>query len=110
MSVFAEIDRPALAVGERSVVEHLEQHIEHVGMCLLDLVEQHDLIGSAPHRLGQRTALVIADIARRRADQARYRMLLHVFRHVDAHHRVLVVEQEIGERLGELGLADAGRT
>ena len=44
----AEVDGAALAVGEPPVVEHLEQHVEDVGMCLLDLVEQHDLIGSAP--------------------------------------------------------------
>ncbi len=35
-------------------------------------------------------------------------VLLHVLRHVDAHHRALVVEQERGERFGELGLADPG--
>ena len=36
-------------------------------------------------------------------------MLLHVLGHVDAHHRVLVAEQELGERAGQLGLADARR-
>ncbi|GIX12081.1 MAG: hypothetical protein KatS3mg118_0040 [Paracoccaceae bacterium] len=61
----AEIDRAALAVGQPPLVEHLQQHVEHVGMRLLDLVEQHDLIGPAAHRLGQHAALVIADIARR---------------------------------------------
>ena len=30
-------------------------------------------------------------------------------RHVDADHRPLVVEQEVGERARELGLADARR-
>ena len=39
----------------------------------------------------------------------RHGELLHVLAHVDADHRVLVVEQELGERPGELGLADAGR-
>ena len=29
-------------------------------------------------------------------------------RHVDADHRPLVVEEEVGERAGQLGLADAG--
>ena len=48
----AEIDRAALTVGEPPVVEHLQQDVEHVRMRLLDLVEQHDLIGPAPHRLG----------------------------------------------------------
>ncbi len=36
-------------------------------------------------------------------------MLLHEFAHVDPHHRVRIVEQEFGERLGQLGLADARR-
>ena len=36
------------------------------------------------------------------------RVLLHVLGHVDAHHRALVVEQEGGQRLSELRLADAG--
>ncbi len=76
-------------------------------MRLLDLVEQHDLVGPAPHRLGQRAAFLVADIARRRADQAGDRVLLHVLGHVDAHERRVVVEQEAGERLGQLGLADA---
>ncbi len=36
-------------------------------------------------------------------------MALHVLGHVDADDRVLGVEEELGERAGELGLADAGR-
>ena len=35
-------------------------------------------------------------------------MLLHVLGHVDADHRVLVVEEELGERPRGLGLPDAG--
>ena len=35
-------------------------------------------------------------------------MLLHVLAHVDADHRPLVVEEEVGQRAGQLGLADAG--
>ena len=37
-------------------------------------------------------------------------MLLGILRHVDADHRRLVVEQELRERLRELGLADTRRT
>ena len=105
----AEVDRVALPVGQPPVVEHLQQHVEHVRVRLLDLVEQDHLIGPPPHRFGQRAALVVSDVAGRRADQPRDRMLLHVLRHVDADERGLVVEQVFGERLGELGLADAGR-
>jgi hypothetical protein len=37
-------------------------------------------------------------------------VLLHVLGHVEAHDRLLGIEHELGERLGEFGLADAGRT
>ena len=36
-------------------------------------------------------------------------MLLHVLGHVEAHHRALVVEHELGQRSRELRLADARR-
>ena len=93
----------------KSTVEHLQQYVEHVAVGLLDLVEQHHLVGTAAHRLGQHPALVIADVARRRADQAADGMLFHIFGHVDADHRGGIVEQEFGQRLGQLGLADPGR-
>ena len=105
-----EVDRPALAVGQATVVEDLEQDVEDVRVGLLDLVEQDDLVRPAPDRLGQLAALLVADVAGRRADQARDGELLHVLAHVDPDHRVLVVEQELGEGPGELGLADAGRS
>ena len=35
-------------------------------------------------------------------------MLFAVLAHVDADHRALVVEEEVGQRLGQLGLADTG--
>ena len=104
----AEIDRAALAVSEPSIVEHLQQDVEHVRMRFLDFVKQHDLIRPPPHRLGQSSAFLVADIAGRGADKPGDRVLLHIFGHVDAHERALVIEQERRKRLGELGLADAG--
>ena len=104
-----EVDGAALAVGQAAVVHHLQQRVEDVGVGLLDLVEQHDRVGAAAHGLGQLAALVVADVAGRRADEARDGVFLHVLGHVDADHRVLRVEHELGERACELGLADAGR-
>ena len=104
-----EVDRAALAVGEAAVVEDLQQHVEDLGVRLLDLVEQDHRVRPPPHGLGELPALLVADVAGRGTDQPRHGVLLAVLRHVDAHHRLLVVEQELGERLGELGLADAGR-
>jgi len=77
-------------------------------MRLLDLVEEHDGVGAPSHGLGQLTALVVADVAGRRADQARHGVLLHVLGHIDPHHGVLGVEHELRQGPGELGLSHAG--
>ena len=78
-------------------------------MGLLDLVEQDHLVGAPPDGFSQNAAFLVADIARRGADEARDGMLLHVFRHVDSDQRPFVVEQVLGQRLGQFGFADAGR-
>lgn len=44
-----EVNKAALAVGQAAVIEHLQQHVEHVGMRLLELVEQHDAVRRASH-------------------------------------------------------------
>ena len=76
-------------------------------MRLFDLVEEDDAVRLSPHGLGQLTALVIADVSRRRADQTRDGELLHILTHVDAHDVVLVVKKAGGQRLCQLRLAHA---
>ncbi len=105
----AEVDGAALTVGQAAVVENLQQHVEHVRVRLLDFVEQQHGVRATPHGFGQIAAFFVADVAGRCADQARDRVLLHELGHVDADHRLFRVEQEFGERLAQLGLADAGR-
>src|SRR5262249_11508499 len=105
-----EVDRTALAVGEAPIVEHLEEHVPDVLMRLLDLVEENDRIRPAPDGLGELPAFVVADVAGRRADEARDGVLLHVFAHVEANHGALVVEEELGEGPRKLRFADAGRS
>ena len=83
----AEVDRAALAVGEAAVVEHLQQHVEDLGVRLLDLVEQDHRVRAPAHGLGELAALLVADVAGRGADEARDGELLAVLAHVDADHR-----------------------
>ena len=90
------------------VLQDLEEDVEHLGMRLLDLVEQDDAVVLAADGLGQLAALVEADVAGRRADQSRDVVALHELAHVDLDERVLAAEHELGERLGELRLPDAG--
>src|SRR5271154_1138665 len=58
-------------------------------------------------RIGQQSALVKADVAWRRADQPRYRMPLHIFRHVEAGNLDAEGARELAR---DLGLADPGRS
>ncbi len=79
-------------------------------MCLLDLVEQDDRIRSAANGFGQLTAFLIADIARRRSNQSGYRVLLHIFAHINADHVVFVIEQSFCQSFCQLGFTHTGRT
>lgn len=91
-----------------AVVEDLEQDVEDLGVGLLDLVQQDDAVRAAADRLRELAALLVADVAGRGADEPRDAVLLAVLAHVDADHGPLVVEQEVGEGLRELRLADTG--
>ena len=104
-----EVDVAAEAVGQPAFLHDLEEHVVDVGMGLLDLVEQDDRVRPAADLLGELAALLVADVARRGADQPRDVVLLHVLRHVDLDQGVGVAEHEFGQRLGQQRLADAGR-
>ena len=106
----AEINLPALRVCEISFIQHLQQHIEYVRMCFLDLIKQHDGVRVPPHLLGQLSALIVPDIAGRRADHFRDIELLHVLRHVDAYDILLTAEDRLRQRLRKLCLSDSGRS
>ena len=81
----------------------------HVRVRLFDFVEQHHGIRIAADLFGQLAAFLVTDVARRRADQARDVELLHVFAHVELDERLRVAEHLFRERLGQQGLAHAGR-
>ena len=79
-------------------------------MRLFDFVEEHHRIGAAADLLGKLSRLVIADIAGRRADDPRNRMLLHKLGHIEPDERIRGVEQLLRESAHQLGLADSRRS
>ena len=105
-----EVDSASLRVGETSVVEHLQQGVEDIGVGLLYLIEEDYLVGLSPDGLCELSALVVADVSWRGSDQTRHAELLLVLAHVDSGHHRLVVEEVVGQRLGQLGLTDTGGT
>ena len=104
-----EVDRASLRVGEAPVVEDLEQDVEHVGVCLLDLVEEQHRVGAAPYLLRELSGLLVSHVTRRRADESRNRVTFLEFTHVEPDHEVFAAEERLGKRARELSLAHAGR-
>ena len=105
----AEVHLAALGIREMALLHDLQQHVVDLGMGLLDLVEDDDRVRAAAQGFGQLTGIVVADVTGRRADQAAGGVALHELGHVELDERFLAAEHELGQRLGQLGLADAGR-
>src|SRR5438093_472638 len=103
-----EVDRATVPIGETPVVEDLQEDVEDVGVRLLDLVEQEHGVRPPPYCFGELSALLEPDVAGRRADEPRDRVLFHVLGHVQPDERLLVVEKKLRQRLGEQCLAHAG--
>ena len=103
-----EADLFALAVGERSLVEDLIEKVHHVDVSLLAFVEQDDGVGPAADGLGEHSALAVADVARRRADETRDCVLFLEFAHVYRYYAAAVAEEQLREREAGLRLSDAG--
>ena len=104
----AEVDAAALGIAEVAVLQDLQQDVEDLRVSLLDLIEEHHGVALAAHGLRQLAAFLEAHVSRRRADQTAHVVALHELAHVDLDERVLAAEHELGQRLGELRLADAG--
>ena len=107
-SIF-EVHCPALRIGDPPVVKDLKKDIEDVGMRFFHLIEQYDRVGLTADRLGQLAALIVADVSGRRPNQTGDGVFLHIFAHIDPHHAAFIIEKRLCQRLGQLGLADAGR-
>ncbi len=83
------------------MVHDLQQDVEQVRVGLFDFVQQQHAMRMLIDAIREQAALIVADIAGRRADQTRDRVALHVFGHVkpqqlDAH--------DVGERPRNFGL------
>ena len=90
----AEVRTVRTAAVKARARARLQQHVEDVGVRLLDLVEQHDGVRVPPHGLRELAARLVPDVAGRRAGEARDGVRLHVLRHVNAHLRA----EEIGAK------------
>jgi len=90
-----EIHHAPLGIRQAPVLENLEHHVEHVGVRLLNLVEEHERVRAAAHRLRELAALGVPDVAGGGADELGHGVALHELGHVQAHHGVLAAEVKL---------------
>ena len=101
-----EVDDAALEIGEPPVVEDLEEEVENGLSRLLELVEQDHRERVLPDRGDQRCPVRLGG---RVGEQPVERLRRLVLAHVEADEPVRGAEEELRERLRDLGLAGACR-
>ena len=79
-------------------------------MRLFDLIEQDNRVRFPANRLRQLSTLIVTHISRRRTDQTSRAEFLLILTHIDTGHHILVIEQILGQRLGQLRLTHTGST
>ena len=100
----------AQVVRQLTLLQYLQQQVEHIGMGLLYLVQQHHGIGMATHLFRKHATLLESDVARRCAHQAAGIVLFHEIAHVHPNQGILAAEEEPGQGLGQQGLSHTGGT
>ena len=102
-----EVRLDPLGILHPPPIEDLVEHLDHIGMRLLDLVQQHHAVGRTPDAFGQHAAFAISDVPGRRPLQSRHRMRFLVLGHVDGQKPAS--EQHIGDGVRGLRLPDPRR-
>ena len=100
----AEIHRAPVMIGQLAVIHHLQQNVVNVWMRLFHFVQQQHAMRMLIHTIRQHPALVKANIARGRANQAGNGVFFHVFRHIEPQK---FDGKAGGELLGHFGFAHA---
>lgn len=68
------VHRSSFSIGEFSFIENLEKNIPHIGMCLLDFIEEDHRVRMSSHGLRELSTFLISDISRRSSDQTSHGM------------------------------------
>ena len=79
-----EVRFASVVIGQRTVVHHLQQNIEHVRVRFLDFVQQQHRMWMLDDRISQQTALIKTNVSRRRTNQTADGMAFHILGHIKA--------------------------
>ena len=103
----AEIRFAAHGIRQLAVFQNLQKHILDIRVGFLNFVKQHDAVGAAADGLGELPALVVAQIARGRTQQAGHGVLLLILRHIKLEQGFFAAEPPCRQRFGKGRFAHA---
>ncbi len=89
------------------MIHHLQENVEQIFVSFLYFVQYKHRIWCLTDCVRQKPALIETDIARRRSNQTRHGVLLHVLTHVKAQE---IHAQNSSQLLCQLGLSDTSRS
>ena len=78
-------------------------------MGLFHLIKQDHAVGPAAHLFRELSAVLMAHIPRRRANEAGNGVPLHIFTHIKAQQGFFVPEQDLRQCLAKLRFSDTRR-
>ena len=98
-----------LTVSQAAFVQNLQQDVEDVWMCFLNLIKEQDRVWTTTNSLGKLAALIVAHVSWRSTNQFSYGVTLHVLGHVIRKQGVFGAKQELCQGFCKLSLTYAGR-
>src|SRR5437763_15475624 len=60
----------SLSIRQTTILRYLQKEIKYLWMSFLNLIKENDAVGMATHKFSQLTSLLIANISRRRPNEA----------------------------------------
>ena len=72
----------ALTVSQAALVQNLQQDVEDVWMCFLNLIKEQNRVWTPTNSFSELAALIVAHVSWRCANQLSYSVTLHVLGHV----------------------------
>ena len=99
-----EVNCTSLGICDSSIIQYLQQYVEDIRMCFLDLIKKYNGIRFSSDSFCQLSTFIVSNISRRSSDQSGHGIFLHVLTHIDTNHVVLIIKQALGKCLCKLCL------
>mmetsp|Transcript_23841 Transcript_23841/g.51864 ORF Transcript_23841/g.51864 Transcript_23841/m.51864 type:complete len:266 (-) Transcript_23841:1951-2748(-) len=96
----------ALGVCKMSILQDLQHEVEDVRVCLFHFIEEDQAVGFPSNWVRQLTLLIVADVARRAANQLGHRVLFHEFTHIQSDHGIFHAKIGFSQGFAEFRLAN----